>query len=1084
LFARVTGRVGPVADQEAARWASQNSTRQSYEYSLYRRFLNHGTEYPFLFAIYAFVAFIALCGIFGVILYSLKDKLPLLPEFDMVAFVGVPWSVQATFIALVYPIVLSFMALLLQRKVHSTLLLRVYIIESGIVPAGASSVALVAILGIQYFITPYTTKIIFATGYSTQILVASFIAEAAWFLVNLYFTMSFLGRTISFVQEKIQREAFTRVAVNIALRQDLRIVAKQSKLLQTKLFSPDFSYPGTRTGVSISLRRNKVLYDVRTRLLSCASGRWTRRVTKNIVYRDAHITFLPMIGVQRQDNVVLCQITNGPELNWWERFLIKRAFVFCTPKTGLSSISVTTMFEEFGAEVMHAANDGNFSQAVDSLHDFIQFHNRMLKASVYMEDGREKTVAVYNMTPGQLFANDAFDRAWLNPYLELNKIAVRALQDDNRLFRKLAEATEGIVYGMPPNLEQIRVQAHLIVTQLAAELAIWWGTKFDEVDLKNDKDFRSALPAHQNNVYKRAVTAIVETWGALTIYDSQYLDLPHYRQWQFLRSRVLTYVSHVDSLSTLLLKAVSRRDEVASLQFASCFVNWWNQRKLQLRLDYSLECYFRKKVNVDFVSNTWLEVETILSDTTGQLTMDVARDVLHRGMKSYWENMRVFVIFQLMSHAESSARKSNRELALTALLLEGKTFRSNSRPVTESLATFDDVLCAFFRAAFGFDGENSRLEKFNVSQDWERTEMVAVGWPYHWQPSSLKFTSMYNTHAALLVALAGNSVAKFSNSLAFIWECDGDIDKLANLKSYLLAVKNILESPNFLPRWVRPIRRLNGHLDRTDSLKFLLMQTKENLAYLIDYTEDVRNRAMVFYRVAEERIELFRRTIAEQVFDVKWIPDYVSSYVFFVSEDIPDSAYTFEKHRAPFLEKIGGQADSILLEENLLLGLIKTIHSNAFKEKIELERVAPILLKFDSAGEPANHAERQTFIREVVAACEKVRSDDMRPIIFAGNGQTNSCFNEGFWKSRSHPLPDGVAFSVVDIKTGKRAFALNDAPIALIEIEMDGCYVAPAEWFSTLHVSAQSMSVAISLDYKEVDGREELKFILSCTAGF
>jgi hypothetical protein len=68
---------------------------------------------------------------------------PMLKEdFDVATYTGVPWSVQSTLVALVYPIVLAFIALMLQRKANSTVSLRVYVLDSGVIPAGASSVGL------------------------------------------------------------------------------------------------------------------------------------------------------------------------------------------------------------------------------------------------------------------------------------------------------------------------------------------------------------------------------------------------------------------------------------------------------------------------------------------------------------------------------------------------------------------------------------------------------------------------------------------------------------------------------------------------------------------------------------------------------------------------------------------------------------------------------------------------------------------------------------------------------------------------------------------------------------------------------
>ena len=125
---------------------------------------------------------------------------------------------QATLAALVYPIVLSFIALMLQRKVHSTVALRVYILDSAIVPAGASSVALLVAMGFQYFAAPYSTSEFLAKHMALLL-----VMNGTWLLVNLLLTGFFLSRTIRFIQEEEQGHAYTRAAVDIrlALRADV-----------------------------------------------------------------------------------------------------------------------------------------------------------------------------------------------------------------------------------------------------------------------------------------------------------------------------------------------------------------------------------------------------------------------------------------------------------------------------------------------------------------------------------------------------------------------------------------------------------------------------------------------------------------------------------------------------------------------------------------------------------------------------------------------------------------------------------------------------------------------------------------------
>lgn len=66
---------------------------------------------------------------------------------EFAAYIGTLWSVQATIAALAYPIVIAFVAVLLQRRAAAKLSLQLYLRESAALTAGISSIALVATNG-------------------------------------------------------------------------------------------------------------------------------------------------------------------------------------------------------------------------------------------------------------------------------------------------------------------------------------------------------------------------------------------------------------------------------------------------------------------------------------------------------------------------------------------------------------------------------------------------------------------------------------------------------------------------------------------------------------------------------------------------------------------------------------------------------------------------------------------------------------------------------------------------------------------------------------------------------------------------
>lgn len=188
----VTGQVEPRARRQVSSWTQNNATLRTFKYGRFRRFLLWSTDHPLAFALFmgsmaVSVAYAIAGQQWGFMPHLTGPDLD--PKFDPAAYTGVPWSVQATLVALVYPIVLSFMALMLQRKAHSTVALRAYVLDSCVVPAGASSICLLLVMGAQYFAAPYSTQ-----GFLTEYMALLLLMNGTWFTCNLFLTGFFLTR--------------------------------------------------------------------------------------------------------------------------------------------------------------------------------------------------------------------------------------------------------------------------------------------------------------------------------------------------------------------------------------------------------------------------------------------------------------------------------------------------------------------------------------------------------------------------------------------------------------------------------------------------------------------------------------------------------------------------------------------------------------------------------------------------------------------------------------------------------------------------------------------------------------------------
>ena len=133
----------------------QDSAPELRKSSWFERLLLGATAHPWMFlsaatAIWASIV-VALLVLGTYFCFPLEK----LQKSDLPTYFGTAWSVQATVVALVYPLVISFVTLLLQRRATAKVALTAYLLETGVKPSGISSFALLLLMTLQYLALPW-----------------------------------------------------------------------------------------------------------------------------------------------------------------------------------------------------------------------------------------------------------------------------------------------------------------------------------------------------------------------------------------------------------------------------------------------------------------------------------------------------------------------------------------------------------------------------------------------------------------------------------------------------------------------------------------------------------------------------------------------------------------------------------------------------------------------------------------------------------------------------------------------------------------------------------------------------------------
>lgn len=1091
----LTGQIGPRARREVRSWTRNNATLRTFQYGWFRRFLMWSTDHPVVFSFVAGVTASAIAY-----LVSVQDwispwrlKAPeLKADFDVAAYAGVPWGVQATLVALVYPIVLSFIALLLQRKAHSTVALRAYILDSSVVPAGASSISLLVVMAGQYFAAPYSSPS-FLAAYMAPLLSLN----GAWLLINILLTGFFLGRTIGFIQEEEQQHVFTRIAVDIALRSELNSAVKQHIFVsapQSDWGFPEindehdhrpevimFSLGRGQAEVKRDLAGRSVVHDVHLRLLKLVARSWCRRAALAASNDKApRLMFPPRIGEICSGEEVLCSVEDGPPLNWFERILVRAAFLYRPAKQGTLSLSTRRMLEEIGGEVEAAAEQLRFGEAEARLRDVLRLHKTLLLASAADAEGIAGNAATIGTSPYS-WGNNSFDMEWLTPYRDIGRIAVNRLDEDARLFRRLAIVPASIAAELPPRPETLLIDAQLVGTNLAYQLAGWWTRKADASLLPGATTFSGMLPAPLSKVYEQAVVSFIGSWGELRVRVPEGSETSDANVWQALLSRTLVYAKHIENSALLLLRAVSRGDETGSVWLLDHFLKWWGNRQYELECA-DIEDDFRvRHVTLTLTEKDWPSAQSFLSDGSEPITIAFGRMALNLALRRYWESMRLYLVLLLVQNAGASPAADSRELRHAAALIKGIAQRSGGAVSALPLDSIESFLPKILSEVFGVESAVRRIDSFAEQLRWESEAPEVAGWIYSWTGTPTDLESMKRAQAILLVSLAASSKppAIMGNALIESWW--KDIDKLESVGRYLRDLRREVLSCSFaeVSSTVSVLRSLvNGN----DGAQVGQLKVTRAVRALAEKAQRERRSTLRALPVSSAFVNGLAERIAEVAFDTAKLIPPVTALRFAAGLRSAKMSVSVEDDKKRYLNGVGNGADAGFAES---VGEWMRTHTLnlAFSKLVMEANIGPVNSPALRDNYEPPHPAMQAFILAVSERCISLRREGKSPVVLVGRSSVGVCLSPYKWGKADWqcPLPDNV--SICQGAAGKGRAWINETPIFEYDTPNGDCYVVPDSLLNTLTVAGLDATNALSISWSEVSD-SRLKFSISWNAEF
>ena len=599
MLGRLFRSISYTVKKQRTEWSEQNPTRFKYEPSLLKRWFGYACDEP------AYVI-LALSGLS--VALTLISAFWLKPPYHArflfmpngenyspdSAFLGL-WAVQAALVAVVYPIVIAFITVLLQRQSASKASLQAYFVSSGAKLTGLSSLALVVVIAFQFLMLDSVSPIAaFAWN----------IGDGIWFLANAFLTWNFLGSTFEFASPEGRIAARNRYLLTIGWPKEWafhlsRLVAQtpiRQNLLQATdaigtlegniaAFSSTGSHFGGKGALKLNFRGLKSVVDIRYIFLQMAFDSWAKRCSASVspVSTNAKQGVFhrkgPVLGFAVNLNEPFSSVdaiyryTNGPAPNIYEKTLLRLSVVL-SKRSGAPQVTVADVLDESKFEAIDAINNNSITEFLRRLRELLEIYDQVVESSqTNKAEGINNLTLLpssYNTWSGHSLVDD-----WQQVFSDLHSSALFSMSKRSEFAEKTIALPARLFLRQESYLNQAlrekytRLQYH-IFNQL-----LDWGAEECAAAPETENRGKVLLEPLRAR-YEVTIKSGISAWESI---KNWYVATPDSEAWSWEQMSAIapTFQLHILYTCQLVAHAMRNNDERAFYWLTNSLLKWHAQ---------------------------------------------------------------------------------------------------------------------------------------------------------------------------------------------------------------------------------------------------------------------------------------------------------------------------------------------------------------------------------------------------------------------------------------------------------------------------------------------------------------------------
>ncbi len=1084
--------------RELRDWRKANSTLRENAWPWYQRLLifagNRPVRYPLELFSMVMLLSAAIWGYCAFITLFADEPAP--PVHDVSSRFYTLWTVQAAIAAMIYPIVIGFVSLLLQRRHSAKASLHVYLHDSAAILTGLSALFLVAAMAIQFF---------FLSLAGDAVLANWLILDGIWFLLNILGVIWFLARTFDYLRPERRADIMRAYAINHVWPAEIRrnleynlflgaiyygwlpgpIYGDEKKESNTAILPGSVGRGMGNIQVADKYKDSWMIRDVRFRALSLAIRSWQRREEKTADSVDEHqdsfmgmhqsrLFILPLIpGDPYEEKVGLCRTEGGSGLRWWERWLTRWSFVL-VPDTGkTASLSIGDILNGLITEVQVAMESGEEVVFRDALHELVDLHVALLLAGDFVTDTGQRDNYANLVDRTNAFESRMHD-LWSREYRRLFEGAVDRVSVDGTYFNYMAHMTGWLVSRLS-EVRPVGISSNLLrlPRYLHYRLNRWWSRTGEEQGML---DHGPCNPGTLNvpafTAYESAIKKFVGAWESLK--NNRFpptRDEP--LDWGGYGEITELYTEHLEGTLTMLFDSLSLGNKEGAEWLCDSLMKWWNT--IRFRFDNSYY-YIRdeRKLTLELLRKTWDEARGVIDlSLAGNDEARAPKALWAACVHNYWIDLCCVSLYSMLQLGKDCDCEESLPAQLVIALGQGKALRAGGSGVGEQwpVRTVEDLLIAIIRQYY-FDGGyhqgyRARLDKVVEAISSQGKPAMVPGRVYSgWGLEDLDaLRDGQLILLCLLVRERGSLTAPLMETIQK-WGTEDD-DGLRAFVDQLKKWKTRLEDKEF-DDYEGLYDCIHAQFSSMDTFKNAISALTVRIDQLVESIEGFRIEQLKDASVSEDRLNQVAKWCSQSGFSK-------------ASADIPVSLFREVKH-----------STEEYVEHSLI---IRDMNKGEFVEPPMAQRVSNEDEWFDQMI--SNHVAGSVmaeilkaigremvdvdgpvvYWQQIKSAAGKIRKNGGTPILFvAGRAEPSWLLD---WTRSTYDerveIPEGLQF-VRDKQFESDGYvgSLNDIPVFVAPISSGSSYLISQESLNILTFTQFEDDVYVKVSFEPVEGKDAL----------